>query len=1056
MRHFAVIFLLALAVLIPISSGWPQPTHAQTPPPALSPTPVATPTPTPGVAELAGVQSQMDWLRQVWDAYGWWSLGIVVLIGVVLVVRAFGTGILTGVEKQGEKVVEFLVVQVGRITAPGRLNPALKRYLESLQQTYGRLPQVGVHTEQVILDIDSVYIPLQVVDRTDAERYYQRMRGTLDPDAAREGYRTRAIFTPLSDPDLLRAAKQPSPPQMKLPDGKLVTLPRPPMRGDDDAEREAAPRTFSNLLLIGDAGSGKTTTLRYAALRCAQAYVDGNARALRKDLDLLVRRPLFPIYVRLSQFALALPNDIKDLDLEKRDDFCGASPTLFLKWLDTHVEKLGTVPLSNLIKAKSACLILLDGLDEAGQEQHRAYITALITALVQQYPQHRYVVSSRPAGYGGRAHLPDFVETHLSPLDGDGIRDLIRKWYAAVDQRRNRDAGLSQGTTLSEKAEELWQIIQRNSRLFEMASNPLLATAMALLQFNNVKLPDQRAKLYEKLVELLLDLWRKNKDKDLLQLSSAKLAEERRRIHYLALRMQQRSGQVRDVSLIQAQEWLRPYYIRYLKMDHDAADQKVANLLASLALDSGMLQQRDDIYSFTHYTFQEYLAACGLEGLDTEQDPLASVDFLVARAQEQGWREVILLAAGYWSNSGSEQMVIKAQRLIQRLLDAQDDACTFLAADALADIGSGEDLKELTDFPQLYQTVVTRLPHIAFSPTTHPDPVLRNRAATMLDRLAADTERPGLVLTRPDYWATPIAPGTFSMGDDNSKNDREKPQFDYTISRPYALARFPVTNRQYLEFLEALAGRGAPAAVAAARQLQALMAQHQQRGEEFRPRSWPGSRYRPGEGNHPVVNVTWYAASAFAWWADAYLRGCGVLAEGEAIRLPTEAEWERAAAYPPRLPQGNSRAGRRTYPWGADLTTDALQANIDVSKIGGTSVVGIFPHGVAACGAEEMAGNVWEWCSTPPLKYPFAGEVHAESPYTKNNSSSKTYVLRGGSWSNTRDVARCAFRVVLFPALFYVTASVFVLPVCSPRNRLNVFSAFCLFVLVKGLVQLCG
>ena len=79
----------------------------------------------------------------------------------------------------------------------------------------------------------------------------------------------------------------------------------------------------------------------------------------------------------------------------------------------------------------------------------------------------------------------------------------------------------------------------------------------------------------------------------------------------------------------------------------------------------------------------------------------------------------------------------------------------------------------------------------------------------------------------------------------------------------------------------------------------------------------------------------------------------------------------------------------------------SIQANTSESRIGGTSVVGIFPHGAAACGAEELAGNVWEWCSTPPLKYPFKGEVSAESLYTKNKRAGRRCVLRGGSWDRT-------------------------------------------------------
>ncbi|MCS6842233.1 MAG: formylglycine-generating enzyme family protein [Roseiflexus sp.] len=157
------------------------------------------------------------------------------------------------------------------------------------------------------------------------------------------------------------------------------------------------------------------------------------------------------------------------------------------------------------------------------------------------------------------------------------------------------------------------------------------------------------------------------------------------------------------------------------------------------------------------------------------------------------------------------------------------------------------------------------------------------------------------------------------MGDDNGEWDAEKPQFDYRIRRPYALARFPVTNRQYLLFVEALAGRGTPEAVAAANRLKELMAQHGQKPDDFRPRSWSGARYRASEGNHPVVDVTWYAATAFAWWVNAWLHDLGALTEGEEVRLPTEAEWERAAAYPPVLPGGDPRAGRRELPVGQQL-----------------------------------------------------------------------------------------------------------------------------------------
>ena len=96
----------------------------------------------------------------------------------------------------------------------------------------------------------------------------------------------------------------------------------------------------------------------------------------------------------------------------------------------------------------------------------------------------------------------------------------------------------------------------------------------------------------------------------------------------------------------------------------------------------------------------------------------------------------------------------------------------------------------------------------------------------------------------------------------------------------------------------------------------------------------------------------------------------------------------------------------------------SIQANTSESRIGGTSVVGIFPHGAAACGAEELAGNVWEWCSTPYLEYPFKDEVSAESLYTKNKRAGR-YVLRGSSWYYPRVLAYCACRYDLNPVLGY-------------------------------------
>jgi formylglycine-generating enzyme required for sulfatase activity len=897
-------------------------------------------------------------------------------------------------------------------------------YLAWLRSELRLLPVIPIKAADraARLPLAEVYVPLRVVERAQIEEFRRLTRGEFEPE--RE-YRQRA--------EALENLKQSE---------GVFALFSDPLPG-------AGQQRFERMLLIGDAGSGKTTTLHFGALILAEALLRNDPASAERHLGFRGDPLPLPVYMRLT-LAMKWLRDTPEV----RKHATVANP--LLDWLDSQVAPqvaeflalraaqpaetlagepelpsptawqtaLADVPLSALIRA-GGCLLLLDGLDETGDTPRRVEMQRWIAGLAQSCPRNRYLVASRPFKDSA---IPGFIERHLSPLNSDEMKELLSKWFGAA--YRN-DPGRLQQRSVSDEVGYLWGILERNPRLFDMCTNPLLLTSVALLVYTGVGLPRERAELYNRLVYLLLETWR------ILQLAGGKLPESQaarpvlfgesvgsvqRRLQQLAAWMQQ--NQRREVTLEEVVAQLAPQYAEDMEWSAEEARVYVTKLLDSLALDSGILQRRDAGYSFAHYTLQEYLTA-----RDYDQRP-DGVTRLLALRNESRWKETILLAVGHWATSG---VTDKARALLRGLLDANEPEALLLAGDALDDA----DSSRVPELAPLRRAATARLRALAaltedWQSAAHPDPALRNRAATMLDRLDADHDRPGLDLTKPDYWANRIEPGTFSMGDTNGQYDDEKPQFDYTIRRPYALARFPVTNRQYLLFVEALVGRGTPEAVAAANRLKDLMKQHGETPETyngFRPRFWPGARYRAGEGNHPVVGVTWYAATAFAWWADAWLRALGILKEGEEVRLPTEAEWERAAAYPPTLPGSDPRTGRREYPWGAELTTAtsgsmiaSIQANIDESKISGTSVVGIFPHGAAACGAEELSGNVWEWCSTPPLNYPFEGEVSAESLYTKNKRAGGTYVLRGGSWRNPRDRARCACRDGLAP--FFDSANV--------------------------------
>ncbi|MBK7849434.1 MAG: SUMF1/EgtB/PvdO family nonheme iron enzyme [Zoogloea sp.] len=193
--------------------------------------------------------------------------------------------------------------------------------------------------------------------------------------------------------------------------------------------------------------------------------------------------------------------------------------------------------------------------------------------------------------------------------------------------------------------------------------------------------------------------------------------------------------------------------------------------------------------------------------------------------------------------------------------------------------------------------------------------------------------------------------------------ETEPPQ-QFRISRPFRIARYPVTWRQYKAFVAADDGYRNP------EWWEGL--EHE---EQPGPRQWDFA-------NHPAIKVSWHDAMAFCRWLTGRLN-----LEGEVVRLPNEWEWQWVAQA--------GAAGLR-FPWGPDWRD--LGANSAESGIGRTTAVGLFPAGrVKENEVYDMAGNVWEWCLNQ--YYDPAGREDVESR-----------VLRGGAWYYGPDDCRAAFR----------------------------------------------
>ncbi|MEA3309847.1 MAG: SUMF1/EgtB/PvdO family nonheme iron enzyme [Chloroflexota bacterium] len=236
-----------------------------------------------------------------------------------------------------------------------------------------------------------------------------------------------------------------------------------------------------------------------------------------------------------------------------------------------------------------------------------------------------------------------------------------------------------------------------------------------------------------------------------------------------------------------------------------------------------------------------------------------------------------------------------------------------------------------------------------------------------------------------------IPAGPFLMGTPESELDeleklgrtreyieREVPQHEVTLDE-YAIARYPITNAEFERFIEDGGYDNSDYWTDAGWQWK-------EKESWTQPRYWDDDKWNTP--SQPVVGVSWYEAVAYCRWLSEK--------SGKTYRLPTEAEWEKAA---------RGTDGRR-YPWGADW--DASLCNNKESGPGQTTPVGERPEGESPYGVEELVGQVWEWCRTKYSSYPYQPNDGRE-----DEDGGETRILRGGSWysSDPAGVCRCGCRV---------------------------------------------
>ncbi len=432
----------------------------------------------------------------------------------------------------------------------------------------------------------------------------------------------------------------------------------------------------SRLVIIGEPGSGKTTLLEYLILELLENpdYYQSKFKFPQQPVPLFIQlRFLEPNNLpKLNTISnICLP---EILHSECPDNF-------FREYID-----------------QGCSVFFFDGLDEVTIPEERRKVSNWIDELSAAFPNNRYIVTSRIIGYREAPLHNGFHKFRLCDFDREDIKQFVFNWQAAVDMPHPNEADSDRNSRIRKEVERLLKIMKEKPGIRQLASNPLLLTIVLLVYNSRTRLPEERGRLYDECIDVLLEHIQKARLDEARDGGSFKPTQ--------GLKLEQQRDLLKSTAL-----WLHERGLREEKEDQ-ICDNVLANQFPAIGLDpseakpfieeveqrSGLIIHRGSGVGFSHLTFQEYLTA--LELSDNE-DNKETIEFLAERRLRSWWHEVIQLYAS---------SIVDAGTLIRRLLEEPDTELhhtLLLAGQCLADARKVKDLnlrkqiiQKLTD---LYQ-----------------------------------------------------------------------------------------------------------------------------------------------------------------------------------------------------------------------------------------------------------------------------------------------------------------------------------------------------------------
>jgi hypothetical protein len=691
----------------------------------------------------------------------------------------------------------------------------------------------------------------------------------------------------------------------------------------------------SRLVIVGDPGSGKTTFLRRIAFELADnalgedndrpssaVGISSSAQVIKEtsllrsllsvlrwethseESELKPGKP-FPILVRIAELVEYIGRSSQQAgrNIPSESD----SEDWLTHFLSTQNKTLGW-GLSDEVFANKlnggTAIVLLDGLDEAPDRLDREHAASLLENSTKAFSKSRFVITTRPGAYGRRGPLDGFYETYIEPLTFKAIHTFLDHWCRGLYPESRRMA--------EEHRKELSDALRARPDIRSMASNPVMLTALAVVHWNERRLPEQRADLYDSILTWLSRQRERKPGREKPERCLTILGQ-------LAFAMQDHiQGRQVHVPLEWAAEALASEFGPIPKPERL---QRAVQFLEQEAVDSGIIVKRGDL-QFWHLTFHEYLAAQAIAGqMESEQ---AKLLFRHGRIYEPEWREVALLLAGILA---VKQGRAKVEGLVSAILKR-----------------SGDELSDRARTAGLLGAMVKDLRPLDYSPSDARYADLMEDVLGIFEQKIADNVDFDIRLEAAEALGQAGDPritwDNWVRIDAGSVRSRDPRGLTFPL-KAYDIGAYPVTVAEFRRFVEddgfgddrwwRLGGYA----------------------ERKEPTEWEKQKMHP---NHPIGGVNWYEAAAYCAWAGA--------------RLPTEAEWERAAC---------GTEGRR-YPWG-NAVPDRSRANFPGIGPQRTTPVGMYPAGATPEGVLDLAGNVWEWID-------------------ERFADAEQRILRGGSWAS--------------------------------------------------------